>query len=177
MKHLAKLILLTLGVGVVVVILASLPRHASVSAAPAPTSSLVTLVATGTAIVTGPFYQYNSATGLLSSSPYAPPAGMSLVVTDIAMTVYGCPAGNIFDDQLYSSSSGGAAAGASVYRRIFAVDSTGTGNMVDHFTTGLVFTGPNIPVPAAGTDASCSDLEMRLQGVQVSGTPAVAALQ
>jgi hypothetical protein len=105
---------------------------------------------------------------------YALPAGESLVVTDIVTTVFGCQAGSVITNNLYSASS---TASARVYNRYFIVDSTGGGTMADHFTTGFVFTGPNLPDPVVGSTSTCTSLVMTLEGVEIPGTPTVGSFQ
>src|SRR5580700_2327724 len=179
MERFAKLMLLTLGIGVVACILFSVPRHTSVSASTPPRSlGLITLRATGfNAYGTGLFYQYNSATGQYSTSTYALPAGKSLVVTDIVTTAAACPAGSFITNTLSSSSSTPPVPGAEVYDRPFTVDSTGNGTMADHFTTGFVFTGPNFPIPQAASTLTCTVLAMTVEGVEVSGTPTIGPFE
>jgi hypothetical protein len=180
MERLAKLVLLSLGAGVVAVVVASLPRHTTASAATTPPKSLglITLVATGyNAYVVGPFYQYNSVTGQYSTSTYALPAGKSLVVTDIVTSVSQCPAGSFITNSLYTTSSSSIGGAALLYGRPFTVDSTGYGTMADHFTTGFVFTGPIFPGPELASSYTCGSLVMTIEGVEVSGSPTVGPFE
>jgi hypothetical protein len=178
MERFAKLVLLSLAVGVVAVVIVSLPRHTTASAATTPPKSLglITLAATGyNAYVVGPFYQYNSATGQYSTSTYVLPTGKSLVVTDIVTSVSGCPAGSFITNSLFSSSS--STGGGLLYGRPFTVDSTGYGTMADHFTTGFVFTGPNFPGPELASSYTCGSLVMTIEGVEVSGSPTIGPFE
>jgi hypothetical protein len=177
MERFAKLMVLSLGIGVVAVVLGFPPRH-TFAAEGTTSKSLITLIATGSnAYSTTPyFYQFNPTTRLYSTTAYALPTGKSLILTDIVTTVGGCPAGSLISDDLYSTSSGGTAPGARVYGTAFTVNSGGFQTVADHFTTGFVLTGPNFPV-AAASSLECGSLTMTVEGAEVSGSPTVGPFQ
>ena len=127
MKDLFKLMLLTFGIGVVAVVMLSLPRH-TVSAAETP-NSLVTL-----------WYNFSSscfvqvlATGTNYTECYAVPANNFLVVTDIQFTCLSGPAGGSVEIALDPFSGGGP------FTAIVQPDSNGNAFLQSHLTTGLVF--------------------------------------
>ncbi len=127
MKHLFKLMLLTFGIGVIAVIMLSLPRH-TVSAA-GPSNTLVTL-----------WYNFGSscfvqilATGTNSTECYVVPTDNFLVVTDIQFTCLSGPAGGSVQIALDPFNGGGP------YTAIVQPDSNGNAFLQSHLTTGLVF--------------------------------------
>jgi hypothetical protein len=178
MERFAKLVAMSMGIGVMAVVAGFLPRH-TFAAEETTTKSLITLQANGLQSsgqsINPYFYQFDSATGQFSTTPYALPSGESLVVTDIVTTLFGCPVGSFITDDLYASFQGQGT--AAVYRTLFTVNAANGQTVTDHFTSGFVFTGPNPPLAAIGSDYPCGNMTMTIVGAEVPGNPAVGAFQ
>jgi len=87
MKHFAKLMLLTLGIGVVAVVVSFVPRHTFAQAPPPPPpeppNSLITLSSSG-----GSCFKQVLANGTFAASCFTVPTNQYFVLTDIEWSCY-----------------------------------------------------------------------------------------
>jgi len=136
MKHLAKLILLTLGLVVVVAICVSfLPRHTAAAAPSSPPPANLTLLYGTAGCPTS--YVAVLPTGAYSPSGsgcYVVPEGKYLVVTDVTFGFAGCTGSY----EMFVTLSP-TAAGPYIYYRAQITDINGGASWHDHYATGLVF--------------------------------------
>jgi len=143
MKRLAKLMLLTLGIGVVAVVLLSLPRHTAAAATATP-PSLNLLLINGCFVDVLPNGNLSPATGC-----YLLPQGRILVVTDVIVTVTG---GSGPCDEFFALNPNGSL-NTLVYSVYINLDALGNGTRHDTFATPLVFS--SLPGIASG-GSSCA---------------------
>lgn len=178
MERFAQLVAMSMAIGVMALAAGFIPRH-TFAAEAATTKSLITLQANGLQSsgesIIPYFHQFDSTTGQFSTTPYALPSGEALVVTDIVTTTFGCPVGSFITHDLYASFKGQGT--AAVYRTLFTVTEPNGQTVTEHFTTGLVFTGPNPPFAGVGSDQPCGNITMTIQGAEVPGNPVVGPFQ
>jgi hypothetical protein len=177
MERFVKLLAMSMGIGVVAVVAGFIPRH-TFAAEKTTTKSLITLQANGLQSsqksIIPYFYEFDSATGQFSTTPYALPSGESLVVTDIVTTFFECPVGSFITHDLYASFNGVGT--APVYRTFLTVNDGNGQTVTEHFTTGFVFTG-NPPLAGIGSDQPCRNITMTIEGAEVPGNPTVGTFQ
>jgi hypothetical protein len=177
MERFAKLVAMSMGIGIVAFVAGFIPRH-TFAAEKTATKGLVTLQANGLQSsqksIVPYFYQLDSATGQFSTTPYSLPSGESLVVTDIVTTFFECPVGSFITHDLYASFKGVGT--APVYQTLFTVNDGDGQTVTEHFTTGLVFTG-NPPLAGIGSDQPCGNITMTIEGAEVPGNPTVGPFQ
>jgi len=160
MKHLAKLMLLTLGIGVVAVVLLSLPRHTAAAAGDSPPNLVSLWFGSGATCTTGGFQQRLPSGALSPTTCYAVPAGKYLVVTDVAYNGSGGTPGG----ELYFYLDFFTGPGAYISNK--QLDLTGSADGHATFTTGIVFDHNPLPLIFCGppTATSCAEVNVTLPG-------------